>query len=1576
MTSTQQPRTSFLKLSRSQQALSRISPSSSRLGPFSPAPAPPRFSSSSQRPRPEFTQSQQRVSGAFWPGFDVNNFKHSPAGIRDELCRCIRLRPGFRGHTIRESGRGKYTQGIFDIINNKWVEIPLTSKNIKCKSSHPGRPRREDAPCPLRIIILNAFYFLKITIPRDVAAIIKAVFTEWKKADKLLHQAQARDVWKKKKQDRASLLPAPLEAIRATADRMKNRLAREKERCPSCNKSANCSSRFHRKPEEWVRWWDNHIRKSRLHDNKSRRHVRQLLQVENASLPARKELENSIRLVSFNISSLQKNGVEFLHCGPKADLYALQETRLGRSKFYGSGITDYTLYNFARPSGSGGGTAIWVRPHTPFEALPQFKHRVGDLGPEAYGGRLNVFNERFIYIISVYLPPGRPSTEVETACQTWQNWILQADSEPDCLGIIFLGDLNAFLLSTDDYKSLGMRGSGARTKWLLGRKILRLLSGTDRLPRTIINDLIDRRNGGTNAIYSHSSIHGKSCIDYGLLFGHREIIKTVYFSDEGCAGLGHRPLVVEVSLLPTAPPPPRRYRIFKLDTVDEHGKFPLREQLNTKFTAALSDVDNIGIPEFNTIVHSSFKEVCGLSRVRKRISGKDNPFWTPHLTTLGRALKRARRRAHLAHVRGLDHLDFYKNEVKSLRKDWLKAIASAQVTFWNEKRSSWSSESESLHNAFLIINSRKKSFIPFSEGEISSAWSPILSAPPPDGCSEAADRTYIETLDWGDLSNDHSISFDEVKAAIDSLCKYKAQGTDEINNAMLRSLPDCAILCLQNIFNRILSNPSNIPLTWKEAHIILIPKKEDSPSPTDFRPITLLSNTAKVLEKILWTRAKTWGVPLQFTQGGFAEDRGCPEQAWQLKIMQDALRFGKQNGTAILLDAKKAYDSVPHYTLIRRLLEIPCIPRYFCKFVLHWVTGHKRKLIVNGTASKEWIPVNKGVPQGSILAPFLFNIYIDPLLRDLTNLPGLSVNVRDLNHDPKTFKLSTLGYADDILVAISSAREWSRAKDICETFAKASGLTWNVPKTVSIDIGGGCNRKRQPLLTLGNENIQQVKSCDYLGYRFQTIGGKFLQNPRFVEKLYNEEIRGVFRHFDSAQHCPLLVGRLIVTLRHLPQLLYGSECLPLQVKSRLEAAWAAIHRRVLGGYHTDSHDKAKTFLGIRPLYLYRRRRLITFTLKIASGNFPSFFNLLTSGWNTSLPWFVDTRKEFLSAHSESWFVDADGVELISPADISNFGSFLLQLPQDSIQKLCVSMINAVNCHWNKGKIKEHPFCELNPKLQPQLAFRFISGNFNPRDIHPDKDDVPQCLLCSVRQGDRPEHLVRCFDPRVELIKLETLTSMHRERSSEQILGLETLLECPTTERLKEYKVVQHEYEHIARALFRLWRLRSKAWKRAKLNSGSTYGSHAKWKNWKRSSSVAAAPRARSRRSVLPDPPQINSHPAMAPQPPRDGFSWIPGVRNVELANLILEEEAEGNVEHVQSQPESSISVLSLRGILSGVDPLYNRPSGNPSSLVSSSLNWSQVDQPRPFSILGNSQPSSLRSSGLSQLSLSAQLEDM
>ena len=204
----------------------------------------------------------------------------------------------------------------------------------------------------------------------------------------------------------------------------------------------------------------------------------------------------------------------------------------------------------------------------------------------------------------------------------------------------------------------------------------------------------------------------------------------------------------------------------------------------------------------------------------------------------------------------------------------------------------------------------------------------------------------------------------------------KAMGPDDISPVMLKQLGPKGIEFLTKIFNSAV-NKAHIPPIWKVGKIIplLKPKKEADQGPS-YRPISLLCPAAKLLEGALLETISA-AIPLADHQHGFRKKRSTTTALQQVSDhITDGLNRKKpvHRTVCVAIDLSRAFDTVNHELLIEEISKLE-LNSNIKRFLSGYLRGRQTYVLFRGQKSR-YRKMKQGVPQGGVLSPVLFNLYM------------------------------------------------------------------------------------------------------------------------------------------------------------------------------------------------------------------------------------------------------------------------------------------------------------------------------------------------------------------------------------------------------------------------------------------------------------------------------------------------------------------------------------------------------------------------------------------------------------------------
>ena len=200
---------------------------------------------------------------------------------------------------------------------------------------------------------------------------------------------------------------------------------------------------------------------------------------------------------------------------------------------------------------------------------------------------------------------------------------------------------------------------------------------------------------------------------------------------------------------------------------------------------------------------------------------------------------------------------------------------------------------------------------------------------------------------------------------------------------VLRELAPCIASPLATLFEKCLK-ASSIPREWKHATVVPIFKKGQKKLASNYRPISLTSVVCKTMEAIVKDRIMLHleaNNLLSPHQHGFRPARSCTTQLLEAMDSWTQVMEEGQPLDVVYLDFQKAFDSVPHVRLLLKI-EAHGIEGEVLQWIKAFLSGRTQQVLVEGALSDR-SPVTSGVPQGSVLGPLLFLLYVNDIPNQL-----------------------------------------------------------------------------------------------------------------------------------------------------------------------------------------------------------------------------------------------------------------------------------------------------------------------------------------------------------------------------------------------------------------------------------------------------------------------------------------------------------------------------------------------------------------------------------------------------------------
>ena len=310
----------------------------------------------------------------------------------------------------------------------------------------------------------------------------------------------------------------------------------------------------------------------------------------------------------------------------------------------------------------------------------------------------------------------------------------------------------------------------------------------------------------------------------------------------------------------------------------------------------------------------------------------------------------------------------------------------------------------------------------------------------------------------------------EVLSYITSLDINKANGPDRVSARMLKSTAHSIAPSLTKLFNISISL-GHFPQCWKMSSVVPIPKSSNHKEASNYRPISLLPVVSKLLERHFHqhiTKFLNEVNPLCNRQWGFQPGKSTVTALLSVTHNWFKSLESGHDVCSIFFDLRKAFDSVPHRLLLDKLTGYG-LDSHIVSWICSYLTDRKQHVVVGGDSSTN-VSVLSGVPQGSVLGPLLFLIYIDDVAASTNLTEGSVLNI----------------FADDMLLyrpvtSIEDLHLLQQDIDKISEWVNINHLSLNPVKCKSMMV----SRKKNPTqflpFNLNGSLLEHVDTFKYLG---------------------------------------------------------------------------------------------------------------------------------------------------------------------------------------------------------------------------------------------------------------------------------------------------------------------------------------------------------------------------------------------------------------------------------------------------------------------------------------------------------------
>lgn len=748
----------------------------------------------------------------------------------------------------------------------------------------------------------------------------------------------------------------------------------------------------------------------------------------------------------------------------------------------------------------------------------------------------------------------------------------------------------------------------------------------DRLSDTYGKALFDQLDFEKYTIHSTKSptfisANGSSLIDFFLISNNLDIDSITITTDDevhlgtGAPFRGHLPVIAKISFK-TSPiiSTKKRKEIINIDNVDWPKWSAEVEQI---LLVKEKEIDDCEDPHILWQILNSSIQAATMKQAKVKISTPySKPYWNDELSMLAKDLRLARKAYNKRNTDyNKDRLVAAKEIFDEKRKkacndfimDRAKNLNSVQAQkFWKKFNALFKKRNEQhveplIDSNGIIISENKQiereMYSTFFEGkhlqlanfdnefynEIQKIYEEILE--------EIEDNTKYNNSTPEHLNCE--ISIKEMKDII-KLQKpgSKSLDKDNFHPKMFKFLGSKVMLLMKKLFNLCLSTGIWV---WEEAEVIFLKKegKETYDLPGSYRPISITSYIGKFYEKILVNRIlKHLNIEdlHDEDQEGFFKKRNTIRylNRLHLNIQEDIMC--NQTSIGLFIDLEKAFDSVWQQGLIVKLYKMG-IKGSILKIINTFLRGRKLSLLVNGFKGPQRTG-DVGVPQGSVLSPVLFKIYLMDFGQELENTEGI---MKLKFADDGTIKVSKPNTQDCIISlnnVLTTMNNW------CYKWRMVINCSPNKTEAICFNTAEGDSNLVPETFNLGEKTVKLVKKTKVLGL---IIDEKLSFKPH-SDYVYNKLVYrwvSIAKYSNKNWGFNQAVMTLLLKTIFLSCLYYaGHIWINRKNLQDISKLWYKMIKSSIGAVFNISQNVAEVILGLPPLEITNKINRVKHLLKL------------------------------------------------------------------------------------------------------------------------------------------------------------------------------------------------------------------------------------------------------------------------------------------------------------------------------------------------------------------------------------------